>query len=162
MESQRRSVLKTLLTSFAGIAGFNLVAKADNLEEKSNVFTTSSTVGTFDDDSPDVTLYPGSLRFERLVFVSGTGADAESVHEIKADTDFVLKKLEKRLLAAGSSMNKVLKVTVFLQDMADFEGMNEVYRGRFGKKNPVRSTVAVAKGGIPGTSIIEIECIGYV
>lgn len=162
MKSQRRTVLKTLLTSFAGIAGFNLVAKAEGLEENNNTSTMSGTVNTFDDDSPDVTLYPGSLRFERLVFVSGTGADAESVHEIKADTDFVLKKLEKRLLAAGSSMNKVLKVTVFLQDMADFEGMNEVYRGRFGKKIPVRSTVAVAKGGIPGKSIVEIECIAYV
>jgi enamine deaminase RidA (YjgF/YER057c/UK114 family) len=53
-------------------------------------------------------------------------------------------------------------VTVFLSDMADFEGMNEVYKGRFGKNPPVRSTVAVAKGGIPGKSIIEIECIGYV
>jgi enamine deaminase RidA (YjgF/YER057c/UK114 family) len=59
-------------------------------------------------------------------------------------------------------MEKVLKVTVFLSDMADFEGMNEVYKGRFGKNPPVRSTVAVAKGGIPGKSIIEIECIGYV
>lgn len=162
MKSQRRSVLKTLLTSFAGIAGFNLVAKAESIEEKSKSLGLNIAPITFDDDSPDVTLYPGSLRFERLVFVSGTGADAESVHEIKADTDFVLKKLEKRLLAAGSSMEKVLKVTVFLQDMADFDGMNEVYRGRFGKKIPVRSTVAVAKGGIPGTSIIEIECIGYV
>ena len=112
--------------------------------------------------SPDVTLYPGSIRYGNMVFVSGTGADAESVFEIKADTDFVLKKMEKRLLAAGSSMEKVLKVTIFLSDMADFEGMNEVYRGRFGEKVPVRSTVAVAKGGIPGKSIIEIECIGYV
>jgi enamine deaminase RidA (YjgF/YER057c/UK114 family) len=112
--------------------------------------------------SPDVTLYPGSIRYGNMVFVSGTGADAESVFEIKADTDFVLRKMEKRLLAAGSSMEKVLKVTVFLSDMADFEGMNEVYKGRFGKNPPVRSTVAVAKGGIPGKSIIEIECIGYV
>ena len=162
MKSQRRSVLKTLLTSFAGLAGFNLVAKADSFEEQTQTQALYGGVTTFEDDSPDVTLYPGSLRFERLVFVSGTGADAESVHEIKADTDFVLKKLERRLIAAGSSMEKVLKVTVFLQDMADFEGMNEVYRGRFGKKIPVRSTVAVAKGGIPGTSIVEIECIGYV
>ena len=153
MKSSRRSVIGKLLSTFAGLAGFNLVAKAQ--EKKRNDL---SIVG----DSPDVTLYPGSLRFGNLVFVSGTGADAESVFDIRADTDFVLKKMEKRLLAAGSSMEKVLKVTVFLNDMADFQGMNEVYKGRFGKNPPVRSTVAVAKGGIPGNSIIEIDCIGYV
>jgi len=153
MKSSRRSVIGKLLSTFAGLAGFNLVAKAQ--EKKRNDL---SIVG----DSPDVTLYPGSLRFGNLVFVSGTGADAESVFNIRADTDFVLKKMEKRLLAAGSSMEKVLKVTVFLNDMADFQGMNEVYKGRFGKNPPVRSTVAVAKGGIPGNSIIEIDCIGYV
>ncbi|MCL4126038.1 UNVERIFIED_CONTAM: hypothetical protein GTU68_066203 [Idotea baltica] len=70
--------------------------------------------------------------------------------------------MEKRLIAAGSSMEKVLKVTVFLHDLADFDGMNEVYKGRFGENPPVRSTVAVAKGGIPGGSILEIECIAYV
>jgi 2-iminobutanoate/2-iminopropanoate deaminase len=153
MKSSRRSVIGKLLSTFAGLAGFNLVTKAQ--EKKRNDL---SIVG----DSPDVTLYPGSLRFGNLVFVSGTGADAESVFNIRADTDFVLKKMEKRLLAAGSSMEKVLKVTVFLNDMADFQGMNEVYKGRFGKNPPVRSTVAVAKGGIPGNSIIEIDCIGYV
>lgn len=153
MKSSRRSVIGKLLSTFAGLAGFNLVAKAQ--EKKRNDL---SIVG----DSPDVTLYPGSLRFGNLVFVSGTGADAESVFDIRADTDFVLKKMEKRLLAAGSSMEKVLKVTVFLNDMADFQGMNDVYKGRFGKNPPVRSTVAVAKGGIPGNSIIEIDCIGYV
>jgi 2-iminobutanoate/2-iminopropanoate deaminase len=153
MKSSRRSVIGKLFATFAGLAGFNIVAKAQEKKPEDSF----SSFG-----SPDVTLYPGSLRFGNLVFVSGTGADAESVFEIRADTDFVLKKMEKRLLAAGSSMEKVLKVTVFLSDMADFQGMNEVYKGRFGKNPPVRSTVAVAKGGIPGKSIIEIDCIAYV
>lgn len=153
MKSSRRSVIGKLLATFAGLAGFNLVARS---QEKKPQVSLSGAI------SPDVTLYPGSLKFGNLVFVSGTGADAESVFEIRADTDFVLKKMEKRLLAAGSTMEKVLKVTVFLSDMNDFQGMNEVYKDRFGKNPPVRSTVAVAKGGIPGKSIIEIECIGYV
>lgn len=59
-------------------------------------------------------------------------------------------------------MDKVLKATVFLTDLEDFKGMNEVYKGRFGKKPPARSTVAVAKGGIPGKSILEIDCIAYI
>jgi len=155
MKSTRRSVIASLFSTLAGIAGFNLVARAQTPKSNDALFLSAGA-------SPDITLYPGSIRYGNMVFVSGTGADAESVFEIKADTEFVLKKMEKRLLAAGSSMEKVLKVTVFLSDMADFEGMNAVYRGRFGDKPPVRSTVAVAKGGIPGKSIIEIDCIGYV
>ena len=155
MKSTRRSFAMSLFSTIAGLAGFNLIARSQTSQSNNTQFLSTGA-------SPDVTLYPGSIRYGNLVFVSGTGADAESVFEIKADTDFVLKKMEKRLLAAGSSMEKVLKVTVFLSDMADFDGMNEVYKGRFGKNPPVRSTVAVAKGGIPGKSIIEIECIGYV
>jgi len=155
MKSTRRSVITTLFSTLAGLAGFTLVARSQTPKNNNAPFLSTGA-------SPDVTLYPGSIRYGNLVFVSGTGADAESVFEIKADTDFVLKKMEKRLLAAGSSMDKVLKVTVFLSDMNDFEGMNSVYKGRFGKNPPVRSTVAVAKGGIPGKSIIEIDCIGYV
>jgi enamine deaminase RidA (YjgF/YER057c/UK114 family) len=155
MKSSRRSVIGNLLATIAGLAGYSLVAQSQTPQKNDTPFLSTGA-------SPDVTLFPGSIRYGNLVFVSGTGADAESVFEIKADTDFVLKKMEKRLLAAGSSMEKVLKVTVFLSDIADFDGMNEVYKGRFGKNPPVRSTVAVAKGGIPGKSIIEIECIGYV
>ena len=72
------------------------------------------------------------------------------------------KELEKELIAAGSSMEKVLKVSVFLNDIADYKGMNEVYKGRFGSKPPVRTTVAVAKGGVPGDSLVEMDCIAYV
>ncbi len=155
MKSTRRSVIASLFSTIAGLAGYSLVARSQTPKNNEALLLSGGA-------SPDVTLYPGSIRYGNLVFVSGTGADAESVFDIRADTDFVLKKMEKRLLAAGSSMDKVLKVTVFLSDMADFEGMNEVYRGRFGEKPPVRSTVAVAKGGIPGRSIVEIDCIGYV
>ena len=63
------------------------------------------------------------------------------------------------MIKAGSSMDKVLKVNVYLNDIADYKGMNEVYKGRFGKKPPVRTTVAVAKGGVPGDSLVEIDCI---
>lgn len=155
METGRRSVITRIFSAIAGIAGFTLIARAQTPANNDHLFLSAGA-------SPDVKLYPGSIRYGNLVFVSGTGADAESVFEIKADTDFVLKKMEKRLIAAGSSMEKVLKVTVFLSDMEDFEGMNSVYKGRFGKNPPVRSTVAVAKGGIPGKSIVEIDCIAYV
>ena len=67
-------------------------------------------------------------------------------------------KIEKELLKNGSSMEKVLKVNVYLADLADYKAMNEVYRGRFGKNPPVRTTVATY-GGVPGNSLVEIDCI---
>jgi hypothetical protein len=51
---------------------------------------------------------------------------------------------------------------VYLNDIADYKGMNEVYKGRFGKNPPVRTTVAVAKGGVPGDSLVEMDCIAYI
>jgi enamine deaminase RidA (YjgF/YER057c/UK114 family) len=74
----------------------------------------------------------------------------------------VLKSLEDELKKAGSSMEKVLKVSVFLNDIKDYQGMNEVFKGRFGTKPPVRTTVAVAQGGVPGNSLVEMDCIAYI
>jgi enamine deaminase RidA (YjgF/YER057c/UK114 family) len=110
----------------------------------------------------DTPLFSGHVRHGNIVYVSGKGADAASVFEIRADTEFVLKKLENELIKAGSSMEKVLKVDVFLNDVVDFESMNEVYKGRFGNIPPVRTTVIVSKGGIPGHSLVEIDCIAYI
>jgi 2-iminobutanoate/2-iminopropanoate deaminase len=96
-----------------------------------------------------------------MVFIAGKGAHVEPF-EIKAHTEIVLKELENELKKAGSSMEKVLKVNVYLNDIADYQGMNEVYKGRFGKKPPVRTTVAVAKGGVPGNSLVEMDCVAYI
>ena len=70
-------------------------------------------------------------------------------------------EVEKELIAAGSSMQKVLKVSVLLHDLNDYKAMNESYKGRFGDKPPVRTTVAVY-GGVPGASLVEIDCIAYI
>ncbi len=58
-------------------------------------------------------------------------------------------------------MEQVLKVNVYLDDLADYDGMNEVFQGRFGPEPGVRTTIAAA-GGIPGDSLVEIDCIAYV
>jgi enamine deaminase RidA (YjgF/YER057c/UK114 family) len=58
-------------------------------------------------------------------------------------------------------MQKVLKVSVFLHDLNDYAAMNEVFRGRFGEKPPVRTTVG-AYGGIPGDSLVEMDCIAAI
>lgn len=101
-------------------------------------------------------LFSGVVTYGGLVFISGIGAHFPG--DIKAHTDHVLKEIEKRLGEVGSSMEKVLKVNVYLNDLKDYDAMNEVFRGRFGAEPGVRTTIAAA-GGIPGNSLVEIDCI---
>jgi len=76
---------------------------------------------------------------------------------IKEQTTRVLANLKAVLEAAGSDLSKVVKTTVFLQDMADFPAMNEIYGQTFGDHKPARSTVAAA--GLPRGVRVEIEVI---
>ena len=69
--------------------------------------------------------------------------------------------IKEQLERAGSSMEKVLKCNVYLNDLKDYAGMNEVYQGSFGDEPPVRTTIAAA-GGIPGNSLVEIDVIAYI
>src|SRR5262245_57447860 len=101
-------------------------------------------------------LFSGVVTYGNLVFISGIGAHFEG--DIKAQTDHVLKEIQKRLEEVGSSMEKVLKVNVYLNDLKDYQAMNEVFLGRFGPEPGVRTTIAAA-GGIPGNSLVEIDCI---
>jgi 2-iminobutanoate/2-iminopropanoate deaminase len=150
---ERRSILKKILASAAGISVFGLAkaSSVENTEKEVNNVT----------EYQDVPLFSGSTKLGNMVFVAGKGAHVEPF-EIKAHTEIVLKELENELKKAGSSMEKVLKVNVYLNDIADYQGMNEVYKGRFGKKPPVRTTVAVAKGGVPGNSLVEMDCVAYI
>jgi len=155
MITERRNALKKLFASVAGTVGLGLFAKA-GIASKSNEKEVFNVVT----DDQDVPLFSGVTKFNGMVFIAGKGAHFAG--DIKAHTDHVLKELEKELLAAGSSMEKVLKVNVYLNDINDYKEMNEVFKGRFGKKPPVRTTVAVAKGGVPGDSLVEMDCIAYV
>ena len=154
MKTQRRTALKKMIASFLGLTGVAMVAgaKTNPAEEK---------VASNITDFQDVPLFSGSTKLGNMVFIAGKGAHT-APFEIKAHTEIVLQELEKELIKAGSSMEKVLKVSVFLNDIADYKGMNEVYKGRFGKNPPVRTTVAVAKGGVPGDSLVEMDCIAYI
>jgi enamine deaminase RidA (YjgF/YER057c/UK114 family) len=104
-------------------------------------------------------LFNSAISYGNLLFLAGVGAHFEGT--VEEHTRHVLDELEKTLTAAGSSMEKVLKVNVYLNDLKDWERMNTVYKGRFGKVPPVRTTVAPA-GGIPGNSLVEIDLIAYI
>ena len=72
-------------------------------------------------------------------------------------TEQVLKNLAAILAAAGSGLDRVVKTTVYLADMADFPAMNEVYAKHVGDRPPARSTFEVAK--LPSGALVEIEAI---
>ena len=80
--------------------------------------------------------------------------------DIAVQTERVLENLKAVLAAANSSLDKVLKTTVFLADMADFPAMNEVYGRYFSDNKPARSTVQAAR--LPRDAKVEIDCIAIV
>ncbi len=104
-------------------------------------------------------LFSGIVTFGNMVFIAGIGAHFKG--DIGEHTKHVLDEIEKRLLSVGSSMDKVLKVNVYLNDLKDYAGMNGAFQGRFGLEPPVRTTIAAA-GGIPGDSLVEIDCIAAI
>jgi 2-iminobutanoate/2-iminopropanoate deaminase len=101
-------------------------------------------------------LFNSTVSYGNLVFIAGVGAHFEG--DIKAHTKHVLDQIQQQLESVGSSMQKVLKCNVYLNDLKDYAGMNEVFQGRFGEEPPVRTTIAAA-GGIPGNSLVEIDVI---
>ena len=106
--------------------------------------------------------YSQAIRANGLVFVSGQLALRPGEKELVAggiaeQTEQVLANLRAILEAAGSSLDRIVKTTVFLQSLDDFAGMNEVYARHVGETPPARSTVEVAK--LPSGALVEIEAI---
>lgn len=156
MKHERRSILKKLFASVAGMVGVGIAAAQAKTALPASGMEKEAFNVTYDQDVP---LFSGSTKLGNMIFVAGKGAHFEG--DIKAHADHVLKEIEKELKAAGSSMEKVLKVNVYLADLKDYKAMNEVYKGRFGSKPPVRTTVATY-GGVPGDSLVEMDCIAYI
>src|SRR5438270_6695282 len=106
--------------------------------------------------------YSQAVKANGFVFVSGQlalrpGESALVEGGIAAQTEQVLANLKAILEEAGSSLERLVKTTVFLQDLDDFAGMNEVYASHVGERPPARSTVEVAK--LPSGALVEIEAI---
>jgi 2-iminobutanoate/2-iminopropanoate deaminase len=153
MEQQsRRGLLKNAAIAAAAVGSAAVLtetASAKKLEKKS-----------YPPPKPGETpLFSGAVSYGNLLFLAGVGAHFEGT--IEEHTKHVLDELEKKLTEAGSSMEKVLKVNVYLNDIKDWERMNTAYKGRWGSVPPVRTTVAPA-GGIPGNSLVEIDLIAYI
>ena len=105
-------------------------------------------------------MYSGAVAYGNMLFLSGVGYHQPDTIEVH--TRKVVEELEQTLIKAGSSLQKVLKVNVYLNDLKDYDRMNAVYRSfDWGTVPPVRTTVAPA-AGIPGNSLIEIDLIAYI
>ena len=109
--------------------------------------------------------YSQAIRANGFVFVSGQVAiDPASQQvmtgDVSAQTEQVLKNLRGILEAAGTSLEKVVRTTVFLKNMGDFGAMNEVYARQFLTAPPARSTVEVAR--LPKDVLVEIDVIALV
>jgi 2-iminobutanoate/2-iminopropanoate deaminase len=109
--------------------------------------------------------YSQAIKAGGFVFVSGQlslrpGDKELTAGEIGPQTEQVFANLRAILEEAGSSLDRLVKTTVFLQDIGDFAGMNEVYARHVGEMPPARSTVEVAK--LPSGALVEIEAIALI
>lgn len=105
--------------------------------------------------------YSQAIRSGELIFTAGQiGLDpgsGELVEGVAAQAERALRNLSAILDAAGTSMERVIKTTIFLADMGDFATVNEVYARHISSPYPARSTVAVA--GLPKGALVEIEAV---
>jgi enamine deaminase RidA (YjgF/YER057c/UK114 family) len=144
---------RKFLTGSAAAAGAATVvastAQAQDRPEKRVIYRNGK--------KPEKTpLFNGTVAYGNLIFIAGVGYHQEG--DIKVHTKGVLDSIRQQLESVGSSMEKVLKCNVYLNDLKDYAGMNEIYQGAFGPEPPVRTTIAAA-GGIPGSSLVEIDVI---
>ena len=109
--------------------------------------------------------YSQAIRCGQFVYASGQIALDPSSGElvgadVQAQTHRVLQNLQAVLTSAGSSLASVVKTTVFLAHMSDFQAMNAIYASYFTSVAPARSTVAVAE--LPRKALVEIECVALI
>jgi 2-iminobutanoate/2-iminopropanoate deaminase len=162
MEKQsRRGLLKNAAKAAAVATGGVLLGTTAEAQVTGKPEKKSYPVKPNADVTPSTAapLFSSAVSYGNLLFLAGVGAHFKGT--IEEHTKHVLDELEKNLIGAGSSMEKVLKVNVYLNDINDWARMNTAYAGRWGAVPPVRTTVAPA-GGIPGNSLVEIDLIAYI
>jgi 2-iminobutanoate/2-iminopropanoate deaminase len=108
--------------------------------------------------------YNQAIRVGDLVFVAGQiglqPGQTAVAGDVAAQTEQALRNLAAILEAAGSSLDKLVKTSVFLHDLDDFAPMNEVYARHVGDRPPARSTFQVA--GLPAGALVEVEAVAHV
>jgi 2-iminobutanoate/2-iminopropanoate deaminase len=107
--------------------------------------------------------YNQAIRVGELVFVAGQlglkVGDTAVEGDIAVQTEQVMRNLAAILAAAGSSLDKLVKTTVYLVDLGDFAAMNEVYAQHVGDRPPARATIEISK--LPSGALVEIEAVAH-
>ena len=153
--SNRRSFIRRGVAAAAGVTAVAIPTAAAAQTEKP-VKKVHYRNGKKPEKTPR---FNSTVSYGNLLFIAGVGYHSEG--DIKVHTKAVLDQIQQQLESAGSSMDKVLKCNVYLNDLKDYAGMNEMFQGRFGAEPPVRTTIAAA-GGIPGNSLVEIDVIAVI
>lgn len=157
MDTSRRNMLTRTAQAAAMAAGGAMLvesAKAQTPVEKRNPLNPNPPA------PGSRPLFSGATALGNMLFLAGVGYHEPG--EIEVHTREVLRQMEQTLVKAGSSLHKVMKVNVYLHDLAHYDRMNAVYRSfDWGPVPPVRTTIAAA-AGIPGNSLIEIDMIAYI
>src|SRR5215468_11184585 len=132
--SNRRTFIRRGVTAAAAVTAAAVPATAAAQSEKP-----AKKVHYPNGRKPEKTpLFNGIVSYGNLLFIAGIGYHQEG--DIKVHTKNVLDQIQQRLESVGSSMEKVLKCNVYLNDLKDYAGMNEMFQGRFGAEPPVRTT----------------------
>lgn len=155
-EKSRRGLLNGATVAAAAAAGAGLLASGADAQpkmEKRSPYPAPQ--------PPPATppMFSRAVAYGNMLFLAGVGYHKPGT--IEDHTRGVLEEIKKNLEDAGSSLQKCLKVSVFLADLKDYDRMNAVYRSfDWGSPPPVRTTTAAA--GVPGNSLVEIDVIAYI
>ena len=152
----RRGLLKNAAKAAVAAGGVLAVPAAAAAAQTASQLTKKDATGKSQTQFP----FTSVVSYGNLLFVSGIGCRVPGT--IEENTKWVLDELEKNLAAAGSSLEKVLKMNIFLEDIKQFDRMNAVYKTRkWGAIFPARNTTQPA--ALPaGDYGLAIDCIAYV
>jgi enamine deaminase RidA (YjgF/YER057c/UK114 family) len=157
-KKSRRGLLRNSATVAAAAAGAALLAKGAQAQPAKMEKRSPYPAPTPPPAKPS--MYSRAVAYGNMLFLSGVGYHKPGT--IEDHTKGVIDEIEKNLIEAGSSLQKCLKVNVYLNDLKDYAAMNVVYGSyNWGNVAPVRTTVSPA-AGIPGNSLIEIDVIAYI
>jgi 2-iminobutanoate/2-iminopropanoate deaminase len=161
MEKQSRRFLLKGAVKAAALATVGAMAAEKVLAQNTGRLKKRSPLPPAPSQAGAKPLFSSVIAYGNLLFLAGVGAHFKGT--IQDQTKWVLDELEKTLTDSGSSLQNVLKVSVFLNDIKDFDGMNSVYSQRnWGSLPPARTTVSPA-GGLPGeNALVEIDMIACI
>lgn len=141
-------------TSFAALVAMSMLAGCVSMRADAPV----SASGPHRQAYQPGKLFSPVVRSGHLLFLSGViGREDAGPNGIEHETRRALDKIDQRLALAGGRMEDIVKCTVFLDDIANYDAMNAVYAGYFPKDPPARTALAVK--ALPVGAVVEIECI---